>query len=409
MMPNPTITRLQFTDECLAEIACPQRKLRILRGLGSGLTRSPDGRLFAIGDRGPNLKVKLAVETYGLTEIEEHGAKGSSKVMPALEIGPALAELRLDGDGVTIVRAAPLHGSDGELLTGLPTPGSDNSRMEPALKLDGTPHPPDPSGVDSEGIAVASDGTFWIGEEYGPSLLQVDETGEVKMRWLPAGSKATVAGAPYPCQAVLPALAARRHVNRGFEALALSAGGERLHLMFQSPLAHPDAATHAAARHVRLWSLDTGSGALLAEYLYELDEPGSFLRDNAKEPLQRSDIKVSELACLPDGKLLVLERGSETTKLYVVELSDDCALPSEQAELATRPTVEQLSASGDLGLPVLAKCLVLNTDDHPEVTADLEGMAVLDERTLLLVNDNDFGIEDAETVFWRVRFDQPIG
>jgi hypothetical protein len=407
-MPATTITRLQFTDECLAEIACPKRKLRILRGLGSGLTRAPDGRLFAIGDRGPNLKVKLAVETYGLTEVEEHGAKGSAKVMPALEIGPALAELRLDGDAVTLVRAAALRGEDGKPLTGLPTPGSANSRMEPALQLDGTPHQPDPGGVDSEGIAVGSDGTIWIGDEYGPSLLRIGESGQVSVRWLPAGTDATVAGAPYPCEAVLPALAARRHVNRGFEALALSPDGARLHLMFQSPLAHPDQATHAAARHVRLWTLDSATGVLLAQYLYELDEPASFLRDAAKAPLQRSDVKVSELACLADGRLLVLERGSETTKLYAIFLSEDCALQPEHAELATRPTVEQLSAMGELDLPMLAKQLVLNTDDHPEVSADLEGMAVLDDRAVLLVNDNDFGIEDAQTVFWQVRFDQPI-
>jgi hypothetical protein len=27
---------------------------------------------------------------------------------------------------------------------------------------------------------------------------------------------------------------------------------------------------------------------------------------------------------------------------------------------------------------------------------------------LLLVNDNDFGVEGAETGFWRVRFGQPV-
>jgi hypothetical protein len=280
--------------------------------------------------------------------------------------------------------------------------------MEPALRVDGTPHQPDPGGVDSEGIAVAADGTIWIGDEYGPSLLRIDDRGRVRMRWLPAGAEATVAGAPYPCEAVLPALAAHRQVNRGFEALALSPDGERLHLMFQSPLAHPDEATHAAARHVRLWTLDSRNGVLLAQYLYALDEPASFLRDARNGPLQRSDIKVSELACIGDGRLLVLERGSETTKLYAIALGESAQIPSEHSDEATRPTIEELSAADALDLPVLAKRLVLNTDDHPQVSADLEGMALLDERTLLLVNDNDFGIEDAQTVFWLVRFDQPI-
>jgi hypothetical protein len=401
--------RLQFEDQQLTEIPCPKRVMKISRGLGSGLTRSPDGRLFAIGDRGPNLKVKLAVEGFGLADVREHGAPGSAKVMPALDIGPALAELRLDGDRIELLRTAPLHGDDGKPLTGLPTPGSANSRMEPAFGIDGAPLGPDPGGLDSEGIAVGNDGKIWIGDEYGPSLLQVDESGAVRMRWVPAGAEATVQGAPYPSAAVLPAIATRRHVNRGFEAIALSQDGKRLHLAFQSPLAHPDEETHAAARHVRVWTLDSATGALLAQYLYELDEPATFRRDAAKEPIQRSDLKVSEMACVRPDTMLMLERGSETTKLYLVTLADECRIPDEHADEATQPTIEQLSASGELDLPVLAKRLVLNTDDHPEVSADLEGMAVLDDRTLLLVNDNDFGIEDMKTAFWLVKFEEAIG
>jgi hypothetical protein len=35
-------------------------------------------------------------------------------------------------------------------------------------------------------------------------------------------------------------------------------------------------------------------------------------------------------------------------------------------------------------------------------------MAILSERELLLVSDNDFGVEGAETSFWRVEFDEPM-
>ena len=407
-MTAPTITRLRFQDELLAELPCPKRRLRILRGLGSGLTRAPDWRLWAIGDRGPNLKVELAVETYGLEAVAQHGAVKGAKVMPALDIGPALAELRLTDDAVELVRALPLAGGDGKPISGLPTPGSVNSRMEPAVKVDGTPHTPDPGGVDSEGIAVASDGTIWIGDEYGPSLLQLAPSGEVRMRWVPQGAQRTVADAPFPTAALLPALAAKRHVNRGFEAIALSDDGQRLHLAFQSPLAHPDVEAHAAARHIRLWTLDKTNGAVAAQYLYALDEPDSFRRDSAEGPLQQSDIKVSEMTCFGADRLILLERGSATTKLYLVQLEPECALPPEHLDATTRPTVEELSAAGTLDLPVLSKQLLFSTDHHPEISLDLEGMALLDERTLLLVNDNDYGIEDAETAFWRVAFAEPL-
>lgn len=408
MEQQPKITRLQFSDEHLRDIAYPRRTLRLTRGLGSGLTHDADGRLWAVGDRGPNLKIKLAVEEYGLEALKEK-AKPSAKMMPALDVGPAVAELRIEGDRVEVVGLLPVRDEKGRPLSGLPTPGSQNSLREPALKEDGSPHAPDPGGVDSEGIAAVPGGGFWIGDEYGPSLLRVDADGRVIMRWVPEGEAHTVAGASYPTADCLPALAAARHVNRGFEALALSPDGKRLHVAFQSPLAHPDVATHAAARHVRLWTLDAETGALLAHHAYCLDDPAQFRRDAAKKGgLERADVKVSELTCRSDNRLLVLERGSESTKLYRVHLAEEHRLPAEHHLPHTRPTLEELSASDCFDLPVVSKELLFDTDHHPEISADLEGMTLLNERTLLLVNDNDFGIEGAETAFWRIEFAEPI-
>ena len=54
-------------------------------------------------------------------------------------------------------------------------------------------------------------------------------------------------------------------------------------------------------------------------------------------------------------------------------------------------------------MPVLAKTLVLSTDDAPELDRDLEGMVVLSPHELLLVNDNDCSVEGARTRFWRIR------
>src|SRR5688500_9031859 len=55
MEQNPKVTRLQFDDEHLRDIDYPRRTLRLTRGIGSGLTHDADGRLWAVGDRGPNL------------------------------------------------------------------------------------------------------------------------------------------------------------------------------------------------------------------------------------------------------------------------------------------------------------------------------------------------------------------
>lgn len=405
-----TVERLRWADETLGEIELPKRTMRLRAGFGSGLaTRAgdPAGTVWAVGDRGPNLKVKVAVERYGLDRLETLRDSDGAKIMPRPGLGPAIAELRIAGDRVELVRSLRIAGADGRPVSGLPIPGGAHARCEPAYDLDGNLLPPDPSGLDSEGIAALADGGFWVGDEYGPSLVRLGPDGRVLTRLVPEGT--ALEGAAYPVEARLPAIASRRQINRGFEALALSPDGAWLFLAFQSPLAHPDEDAHAGARHVRLWRLDSATGEIAAQYLYPLDPPGTFLRDRAAGPLERSDLKVSELCCSGPDTLLVLERGSLTTKIYSVQLSERFELDPLHLDPATRPTLEQLSArEGGPGLPVLAKRLLLSTDEAPDIAADLEGMAILSPSELLLVNDNDFGVEGAETGFWRVRFDEPL-
>lgn len=147
---------------------------------------------------------------------------------------------------------------------------------------------------------------------------------------------------------------------------------------------------------------------VVAQYAYPLDPTDAFCRNVAKGSFERSDIKVSEILWLSDDSLLVLERGSETSKIYRCEIDAERALDPEHLDIAHRPTVEQLSAtSTQFPLPALTKTLVLDTDDYPQVSADLEGMVLIAPDALLLVNDNDFGVEGANC-FWRVCFDAPI-
>ena len=407
LSPEAILTAIQYEDELLATLELPSGNLRILRGVGSGLTTrlgAPSGTFWAVGDRGPNIKVQVAVASLGLSHLAEHADLDGAKVMPCPNIGPAISKMRLEDDKVVLVRSFPLRDKSGRPLSGLPTPGSAASRNEPAFALDGSPIQSDPSGADTEGIAACLDGSFFVGDEYGPSVFHVAADGEVLARWVPAGLEPLFAQADYPVVGNLPAIASSRRLNRGFEGLALSPDGKSLFLAFQSPLAHPDEQAHRKAMHVRLWQLDTVTGEVIAQYLYPLDQPTSFGRDIEHGDVARRDIKVSELVMIAPDRLLVLERMSQTTKLYAVWLDPSRAAGREHLDTATTPTIEVLSALGELEpqSPVLAKSLVLNTDDFPQVDADLEGLILLSARSLLLVNDNDFGVEGVQTRFWRV-------
>ena len=121
---------------------------------------------------------------------------------------------------------------------------------------------------------------------------------------------------PGPAEEGLPAISLARKLNRGIEALTLSCDGATLYAAFQSPLAHPDRAAHENGDTVRIWALDPETAEFRAEYVYPLGDPQSFVRDCAAGLVAKSDVKVSELASLPDGSLLVLERVTLSTHIY---------------------------------------------------------------------------------------------
>lgn len=399
------VQQLQWRDPEIGTLSFPGGTMMLRYGFGSGLAhRAGDapGQFWAVGDRGPNIKVLDAIRLYALDSLQTLKDVSGAKVMPWLAAGPTLAKLQLVGDTVELLELMPIRRADGSPVTGLAHPASDQLLSEPLFDLDGKPIAPDLDGLDTEGIVALSDGGFWVGDEFGPSLVRLDASATVLQRLLPASS-ASPNG-----HAALPAIAAKRQLNRGFEALAVSADEKSLFLAFQSPLAHPDEAAHRQARHVRLWELDAQTGAVVAQYAYPLDPPETFRRDVAAGKFANDDIKVSELLWLPGDFLLVLERGSETTKIYQCSLEAE-RLGVEHLDVSTRPTLEEISASlAADSIPPLAKRLLFSSDDHPEVSRDIEGMIVLSSSELLVVSDNDFGVEGAETAFWRITLAEPI-
>ena len=371
--PRFTVDRLAWHDQPLGEVALPAGVLRATLGLGSGLTRRPGdpaGRLWALGDRGPNLSIKQAREDYGVAGLDHLGALAGAKILPMPQIGPSLSELQITGDRIDCLRTLRLRAASGAAVTGLPLPVADAGSMEPLFDLQGRRLAADVNGADSEAVVALADGSFWVAEEYGPSLMKVSAQGVVEIRWTPQGLA-------WPGAVdLLPAVAGRRRLNRGFEGLAVSADEMRLYAGFQS------AFEGDAAQAARLWTLDAASGALLAEHSYPFDSPDSFLRDVEAGPVGPAELKIGELLWVSEGRLLVLERISHTSKIYAVDLTG--------------------------GGEVLRKELIFNSDHAPEIAPDLEGMILLSDREILLVNDNDFGIEGVETRFFRVTLERAL-
>lgn len=363
-----TAEPLVWNDVQLEAIDLPAKRLQLTLGLGSGLT-ARGGRVFAVTDRGPNLFISQAVDDHGLAGLAALRSLRDAKVMPCPTDGPEIVELRIGDGDVGVVRRIPLRARSGRRLSGSPPPGA----SEPLFDLLGRSLPPDALGADTEAIAVMPDGSFFVADEYVPSLLKADADGIVSARWVPAGYDALLVQNDIAVRDVLPARASQRRANRGFEALCASVDGRWLYAGFQSALEGSDQTS------APIWKLDAVSGALIAEWFYPFDAPASFLRDAARREVGEGDLKICEIAWVGEDRLVVLERIAHSAKLYAVDLA---RLPEKQ--------------------------LLFSTDDHPEIGSDLEGMALVSPTEILLASDNDFGVEGATTAFWRVRLDAAI-
>ena len=153
---------------------------------------------------------------------------------------------------------------------------------------------------DPESFVQAADGTFWVGEEFGPYILHVDKDG-------------TLLDAPYAYPDVKspsnPTLGAEEEPNlrnsKGFEAMATD--GRYLYPIFEGYL---DEATDKRVRVISQFDTETGKyTGKTWDYLAEDD-----------------DALIGDAFLTKDGRLLMLERddflGSEAQLKKVFEVED---------------------------------------------------------------------------------------
>lgn len=347
----------------------------ILLAAGSDLWRGPtDGsdEFWMLTDRGPN----------GLVTVD----RAVRRTFPMPVFTPLLVRVRAAADELEVLELVAVKGASGRPVTGLANlPGHD----EPPFDARGEQRLPfEPGGLDPEGFVRRRDGSFWIAEEYGPSLVEVAADGVVQRRLVPAGLQ--LGGTDYPVADSLPAIFARRKDNRGFESLAIGRDERILYAALQSPLSVPDKKTGDASRQVRIVAVDAASGSPVAEYVYRLEPAAAFDPAGKTAP---ADLKISALAVIDGGGLLVLERTDTIARVYAVDLATGTnVLGTAWDDPATAPALEALDDPAEREVQVLQKHLVVDLTALPGIAGKIEGLAVVDARTLAVTNDNDFDV-----------------
>jgi hypothetical protein len=349
-----------------------------LGGIGSDMyPAGAMGEFWTVTDRGPNGQIKV------------DGSKRRTFPVPGFD--PAIVKIRVTGDTVRVLKAVPITTSSGKPVSGLPNqPGRDEAPYSYDAK---TPLSYDPDGLDTEGIVRAQDGSFWLVDEYGPSLVHVSARGKVLTRYVPKGLHLT--GADYPVVEALPAVLLHRKINRGFEGLAQLPGGD-LVMALQSPLSLPDADAGNASRNTRLVRFAPEKQAVTGEYVYRFDPVG--VVDPGVD--DTSELKISSVVAVGGDRLLVEERTDRTARLHLVRLDRAAnVLGGRWDDDTASPSLEQLDDPAAAGVPVLAKRLVVDLGQVGGVPGKIEGIARVDHDTLALINDNDFGMTDGTGAF----------
>ena len=380
--PVATLNTTEITDLPLLGVTAAGQE--ILLGGFSGLFyegMDDSGRHIFVThpDRGPNPRSQ---------DVDGDGANERPFALPNFQ--PVIVRLALDAatGNVEILEQIGLARPDGTPLTGLPNlagaAGLAYADEEP-VDLLGNPLELDLLGADLEGIVRAEDGTYWLVDEYRPAIYHFGSDGVLIARYVPEGSNSEEAGVAVGEEA-LPAIYAQRRANRGFEAVARRDG--ILYAFIQSTLDNPDDAedrASKAANLVRILAFDTSAGQTVGEYFYRLDG---------------GDVElIADAVAAPDGSLLVMERDEDAgaaaeKRIYRIDI--DAATNFLGYDLPLGVELQSDAGLAKLGITPAAKTLVvdLGAIGYDQVDKP-EGLALIDENTLAVINDNDFGVGGA--------------
>ena len=337
-------------------------------GFGSGLVPhgSRPGFFYMLTDRGPNFTP----------------SNPDQKVFPVPSFAPQIGLFRLKDCLLERVDVVELKNAAGTRLSGIPNPPGAGGTGEIPVELDGRILPFDPEGLDPEGLAVLHDGTFWVSDEYGPNLVHLD-----------AGGRTIERINPFSAGRVLPLVLAKRPPNRGMEGLTVTPDQSTLVGLMQSAVNNPGA-TAATSLAARIVTYDTRTGGT-QQFVYLLEAPGFF---------------TSDIAAITDYSFLVIEHDakfpgdsigpSRLQRIYRIDIggatdvSDPANTPA--GRLFHGKTLEEMSPEELLaeGVVPVTKTLVFDLLasglGYPHNKP--EGIAVIDEFTIAIANDDDFGI-----------------
>jgi len=345
------------------------------------LPSDPKNVFYTLTDRGPNQTVT-----------------GQARfLLPTFT--PTIIKIQVVNNSINILQQIPLKLPQGtDPITGTQYISGVSNVLtldEAPFDPNGNPLPYDPYGLDTEGIAYNSRTcTFWLSEEYRPSLVEVTLDGTILRRLVPQGQASLFANAPnVPILDTLPADLGTRAQNRGLEGLAITPNGKYLYTAIQSTLLNPNDSVVPTSRVLRIAKMDLNTLQPISEIAY--------LTPVVPGVTNQNNIFISDLDALSDDTLLVDERDNQVKHKNIVKIDVSQATnilgQTYQGKTPEQMTVQELQQACVVS-PTRKVILDLLQFGYP--FAKVEGMTVTGNK-LMVINDNDFQLFSTEqTQLW---------
>ncbi|HET6939588.1 MAG TPA: esterase-like activity of phytase family protein, partial [Nocardioides sp.] len=227
---------------------------------------------------------------------------------------------------------------------------------------------------DVESLVRQPDGTFWVGDEFGPFLLHFGPTGKLLQKPVPFPDGMSPQN-PY----LQPGQATRIAASRGFEAMGGSADGKHLY-----PILEGAFTDDSDQRRRWIYEFDTRSGQYTGKrWAYQTDESTNFAGDAFT--VRKGELLVDERDNF-DGPAAVFKR------IYRVDLNHTDAqgfvektLVVDLLKIANPAGIGRTTSPGAYGV----------SDPFSFPFVSVETVVELRDGNLLTANDNNYPGDDA--------------
>lgn len=214
---------------------------------------------------------------------------------------------------------------------------------------------------DPESIQLARDGSIWIGEEFGPYLLHVDDEGRL------LEPPVATPGVKSPDNPRLGSQTPNLPRSKGYEGMSISPDGRVLHPMLEGATAEDRAA--GLAEDLRIYTVRKG------------EFTGGYLRYR----MEAADHALGDFIQINRHEALVIERDNRQgdqavfKRIYLVDLRDT----DGDGYVAKRLLVDLMDVGNPEGLGGFA-------DPFTFGFFTIEDVEILDESRIAVMNDNNF-------------------